>query len=170
MPRTRTIGRGNNDGYGAYDECYQGTAQTEILREVETEERQVIMQEVTEPDAEGEKDKQRHVLHVFHREHTLPDARERRFHLIIYGKPFQQPVKQQQGCHATNSRYEITGRRELLQDGIDRGTRLFKESAEGGHLKQDGQSGNNQHQQRVDSPLGDHCAQGFGEGHAVIAF
>ena len=50
VPRAGAIGRGDNHGYCAYDESHQGTTYPEVFSEVETEKRQVIVEEITEPD------------------------------------------------------------------------------------------------------------------------
>ena len=51
MPRPGTVRGGHDDGYGAYDERHEGTRQTEMRREVEAEECQVVVDEITQPDA-----------------------------------------------------------------------------------------------------------------------
>ena len=53
MPGTGTVGGGHNDGEVGYDKRNQGTADTEVGREVEAEERQVVVQKVAHPDADG---------------------------------------------------------------------------------------------------------------------
>ena len=65
------------------------------------------MQEITDPDADGEKDEQRQVLHVLQRDDTLPDAAGRRFHLTIYIKALEQDVQQNQDSNGTNGRHQI---------------------------------------------------------------
>ena len=62
MPGAGTVGRRHDDGEVGHDERYEGTAETEVGREVEAEERQVVMQEVAHPDAYGEQQVERQVL------------------------------------------------------------------------------------------------------------
>ena len=62
MPGTSTIRCWHDDGKVGYDEGYQCTADTEVRREVEAEEGEVVMQEVHHPDADGEKEIERQVL------------------------------------------------------------------------------------------------------------
>ena len=65
VPGTSAIGGGNDDGKVGYHKGYQCTADTQMLREVKAEERQVVMQEVHHPDANGEKQVERQVLDPF---------------------------------------------------------------------------------------------------------
>ena len=48
VPGSGTVGCGYDDGDGAYDERHQGTAQAQVGGEVETEEGQVVVQEVAD--------------------------------------------------------------------------------------------------------------------------
>ena len=54
VPGAGTIGCWYDNGKVGYYERYQGTTDAEIRCEVKAEERQVIMQEVAHPDANGE--------------------------------------------------------------------------------------------------------------------
>ena len=62
MPGTGAVGRRHDDGEVGHDERHEGTAEAEVGREVEAEEGQVVMQEVTYPDAYGEQQVERQVL------------------------------------------------------------------------------------------------------------
>ena len=62
MPGPSTIRCWHDDGKVGHDEGYQCTADAKIRREVKTEERQVVMQEIHHPDADGEKEVERQVL------------------------------------------------------------------------------------------------------------
>lgn len=84
VPRTGAVGRGHYDGYAADNERDQGALEAEAGGEVEAEERQVIVQEVAYPDAEGVEDEQRCVPDAFQRYHALPYSAQRGFHLIVY--------------------------------------------------------------------------------------
>ena len=83
MPRPGTVRGGHDDGYGAYDERHEGARQAKMGGEVEAEEGEVVVNEIAEPDADGEKEKQGDVLHVFQRSHALPDAVQGGLHLVV---------------------------------------------------------------------------------------
>ena len=95
------------------------------------------MQEVAQPDAYRKEDEQWDVLDILQRDDTLPDATQRRFHLIIYRELVQQKVQQYQHGHATDGYYQITCPRETIEDVVQVGTRLMEERAESTHLQQD---------------------------------
>ena len=63
MPRTCTIWSWYEYGYTTYDESYHSACDTEVRRSRETEEREVIVQEITRPDSDGVEDEERYVLH-----------------------------------------------------------------------------------------------------------
>ena len=136
MPGTCTIGRGYDDGEVGYDKGYQRTTNPQMGREVEAEERQVVMQEVHYPDANGEEQVERQVLHPSQREHTLPDATQRHLHLIIYREVLQQQMEQDKYGDATDGSYEPTSQGESTQDAIERGACLLKKCAKDTHLHQ----------------------------------
>ena len=169
MPRTGTVGGGYDDGYGAYDECHQRTAQSEMGREVEAEEGEIVVQEIAHPDGEGEEGEQGYVLDVLQRDDALPDAAKRRAYLIIYGEFAQQEVQQDEhGCGA-DGYHQIACPREAVEDVVQIGARLLEEGAKGAHLQQNDNSRDAQHQEGVDSTLCHNRAQRFGERYAVIA-
>ena len=56
VPRPRSIGGWDNDCEVGNDKGYQCTTDAEVGCKVETEEGEVIMQEVHHPDANGEKE------------------------------------------------------------------------------------------------------------------
>ena len=169
VPRTGTVGGGYDDGYGAYDECHQRTAQSEMGREVEAEEGEIVVQEIAHPDGEGEEGEQGYVLDVLQRDDALPDAAKRRAYLIIYGEFAQQEVQQDEhGCGA-DGYHQIACPREAVEDVVQIGARLLEEGAKGAHLQQNDNSRDAQHQEGVDSTLCHNRAQRFGERYAVIA-
>lgn len=90
MPGTGTVGGGYDDGNGAYDEGDKGTGETETGSTLETEERKVVMDEITAPDGEGVEKEQGLVTHAAQRHHALPDATEGAAYLIIYTETAQQ--------------------------------------------------------------------------------
>ena len=141
VPGTSTIGCGYDNGDGADDERHQGTAQAEVCGEVEAEEREVVVQEVAEPDAEGEEGEEGNVLDVLQRDDTLPDAAERRAYLIIYRKFVQQEVEQDEHGEATDGNNEVACPRESVEDVVEIGARLAEEGAKSTHLQQDDDGG-----------------------------
>ena len=116
------------------------------------------MQEVAYPDADGEKQVERQVLDASQREHSLPDAAQRGFHLIIYRKLVQQQVQQQEGGNTTGNCHEPARQRETAQDVVHRSACLAEESSEDAHLEEQDKSRVEHHRQRIDGPFRDHCA------------
>ena len=62
MPGPSTVRCRYDDGKVGHDEGDQCTADAQMRREVEAEERQVIVQEIAHPDTDGEKEIERQVL------------------------------------------------------------------------------------------------------------
>ena len=62
MPGTGTIGCGYDDGEVGYHKRHQRTANAETGRKVEAEKGEIVMQEVHQPDADGEEQVERQVL------------------------------------------------------------------------------------------------------------
>ena len=168
MPGTGTVGGGYDDGYGAYDEGDQGTGETETGSTLETEEREVVMDEITAPDGKGVEQEQGLVTHAAQRHHALPDATERGAHLVVDAETAQQEMEQDEGSNATDGSDEVTGKGEAGQDGVETGSCLLEEGAEDGHLPQQGGEGDEEYEEGVDGALGDHGAKGLGERHAVV--
>lgn len=83
MPGTGPVGSRHDYGDAAHDERHEGARQAKMGGEVETEEGEVVVNEIAEPDADGEKEKQGDVLHVFQRSHALPDAVQGGLHLVV---------------------------------------------------------------------------------------
>ncbi len=52
------------------------------------------MQEIAQPDAQGEGDVERYVPHALQRDYSLPESAQRGFHLIIYSQFLEQDVSQ----------------------------------------------------------------------------
>ena len=169
VPGTGTVGGGHDDGYGADDEGYEGTAKTEMGGEVEAEEGKVVVEEVAEPDGYGEEGEQRNVLDVLQRDDALPDTAKCRAYLIIYGKFAQEEVEQDEHGDGTDGHDEIACPGESVEDVVEVGARLAEEGAEGAHLQQDDDGGDAHDEQGVDGSLGDYGAQGFGERHVIVA-
>ena len=84
VPRSGTVRRRNDDGNGSDDEGHHRTAYSQVCREVEAEECQVVVEEVADPDSQCEEDKEWYVLYVLQRDDPLPDAFDGRTYLIIY--------------------------------------------------------------------------------------
>ena len=84
VPGTCAIGRGYDDCEIGHHERYQCTTDTKFCGKVEAEKRQVIMQEIHHPDADGEEQVERQVLDPPQGEYPLPDSTQRHLYLIIY--------------------------------------------------------------------------------------
>ena len=169
MPGTGTIGRGHDDGNAAYNEGDKSTRQAKVLREVEAEEGEIVMQEIAEPDANSHHNEKRHAAHTTERGDTLPDATQRGLHLIIYREAAQQHPQQNAHSHQADSGDKPSCPREAAEDAREIRASLAEEGAEGAHLYQQRQSDDEQHQQHIDDTLGDHRAQGFRERDALPA-
>ena len=55
-----------------------------MRREVETEEGEIVVQEIAHPNGQRIKREQWNVAHIFQRNHSLPDTTQRGLYLIIY--------------------------------------------------------------------------------------
>ena len=98
MPRSGSVRRWYDDRYAAHDECHQTAHQIEMARRFKALEGEIVVQEVAQPDAQGEGDVERYVSHALQRDYSLPESVQRSFHLIIYNRtvgsahyPFLQP-------------------------------------------------------------------------------
>ena len=169
MPRTGTVGRGDDYSDTAHDERHESARQPQVGGEVETEEGEVVMNEVAKPDANGEEEEQGDVLHVLQRGHALPDAMQGGLHFIVNGQAAQQEMQEQQGGDATDGRHEPTRGRKL-QQCVDACARLVEKGAEDAHLEQNGARRDAGDQQGVNGALGDNGAEGFGKRGAIVAF
>lgn len=167
MPWPGTVRRGHNDCYAADNECGKPTHQSKLRREVETEEREIVMQEVASPYTEGEKDEKRNVLNTLQRCHPLPYPTQSGFHLIVERKAAQQEMQQQKHCHDTDCRDDIACGGELAEDGVETCARAEEEVAEDLHLRQQRERSDYHHQQRVYSPFRDYCAKSLCKRHPV---
>ena len=86
MPRAGTVGGGHDDGNASHDKCDKCAGHAEVGCRLETEECEIIMQEIAAPDGHGEEDEQRNVLDLAKRHHALPYSADGVFHLIIYSE------------------------------------------------------------------------------------
>ena len=170
VPRTCSVGSRYDDCDAAHYEGYQSTHQTEMRCRLKALEREIIVEEVTQPDAQREGYIERYVLHALQRDDALPQSAQRSFHLIIYSEFLQQEVQQDEYGDAADYRYEIARGGEFSQDAVHAGTRLVKEVQEYWYLHQKHHSGDEKYQQRVDGSLRNHRSQSFREGYAVISF
>lgn len=93
MPGTGTVGGGYDDGNGAYDEGDKGTGETETGSTLETEERKVVMDEITAPDGEGVEKEQGLVTYAAQRHHALPDATEGGAYLVVDAETAQKEME-----------------------------------------------------------------------------
>ena len=109
------------------------------------------MQEIAAPDEQGITDEQRQVPDTLQRDDALPDAAHGGFHLIIYREVLEQHDQKDEYGHSTNHRDNVARSGEFAKNGVDAGTRLLEESAEGRHFQQDSSARDSQHHQHVDS-------------------
>ena len=121
------------------------------------------MQEITQPDAQGEGDVEWHVLYALQRDDPLPESAQRGFHLIIYRQLLEQDVSQDEHGNGADGCNQISRGGKLAQDAVHAGARLVEEVQEHGNLHQEHQSGYEQHEQRVDGSFRYHRTQRFGK-------
>ena len=83
MPRTCTVWGRYEYSDTTYDKRYHSACDTEVCRSRETEEREVIVQEIARPDGYRVEDEQWDVLYSAKRHNALYYTVERGFHLIV---------------------------------------------------------------------------------------
>ena len=167
MPWPRSVGCRYDHGDASHDEGYQSAHQIEMARRFEALEGEIIVQEVAQPDAQGEGDVKRHVSHALQRDYSLPESAQRSFHLIIYSQLLEQHVSQEEYGDAADGSNQISSGCEVAQDAVHTRARLVEEVQEDGNLHQEHQSCDEQYEQRVDGSLGYHGAQCFRKRNAV---
>ena len=64
MPRSRSVWRRHQYGDAADDEGYQSAHHAEVACRLKALEREIVVQEVAQPDAQCEGDEERYVLNV----------------------------------------------------------------------------------------------------------
>ena len=84
MPGTGSVGGGHDDCDAAHHKGDQGAGDAQMGSGGEAEEGEIIVQEIAAPYPQCEQQVERYVAHMAQREHSLPDAAEGGFHLIIY--------------------------------------------------------------------------------------
>ena len=170
VPGPCSVGCGHHHGYRSHDEGHQGAAHSQVGGGVEAEEREVVVEEIAQPDGRREADEERHVLHVAHRQHALPQSEEYSFHLIIYSHAAQQVPQQYDYRHAADGRHHPSCGGEAGQHLVDACARLLEEGVEDAELAEQRDARYHEDERRVDGPLCHHGAQGFGKRHAVPPF
>ena len=158
VPRAGTIRRWYDNGKVGHDKRHEGTADAQVSRKVEAEEREVVVQEVAHPDTDREKQVEGQVLYTSQREHALPDTAQRHLYLIIYREVLQQQVEQDEDGDGTDRCDYITHRRKTVEDMVERGARLLEEGAEDTHLHQQDQTGVTHDDECINGALRHHCS------------
>ncbi len=64
MPGTGTIGGGDDDGDTSHDEGGESAHHAELARGLKAEEGEIVMEEIAQPDAEGEEDISGDAAHI----------------------------------------------------------------------------------------------------------
>ena len=134
MPGAGTIRSGHNNGHGAYDKGHQGTSGAKVGGSSEAEESEIIMQEVAHPDANGEEDEERHILHIAHGDDARPQPDKGIFHLIIYRQLPNDEPQQHNNSDATDSCHPQSCRGEMGEYLVNASTRATEEVVEDGEL------------------------------------
>ena len=130
---------------------------------LEALEREEIVQEIAEPDAQCETDKERYIPDALERCNSLPESLKGGFHLIIYRKFLEQEVQQEEDGYAANGSNDVSRGSKLVQNTFHTGACLVEEIEEYWYLQEKDTTGNEQYQQRVDDALCYHGAQGLGK-------
>ena len=108
MPRSGSVGSWYDDRNAAHDECYQTAHQIEMGGRFETLEGEIVVEEITQPDAQCKGDVERYISDTFQRDDTLPEPSQCCFHLIIYSESLEQIVSKDEYCYATDSSHYVT--------------------------------------------------------------
>lgn len=154
MPRAGAVGRGDEHGDAADDEGHQRAGHSKTGGEAETEEREVVVEEIADPDACGRRKEQWYVAHVAQRQDALKDAAQRHLHLIIYRQLLQKDVEKQGGGNGADGRHGIAGGREAAHDSLHARARAVEEDVEDSELEKQRHSRHGRHDERVDGALG----------------
>ena len=134
MPGAGTIGCRYDDSHGPNDEGHQGTSRTKVGGSGKTKEGEIIMQEVAHPDANGEEDEERHVLHIAHGDDARPQSDKGIFHLIIYRQLLNDEPQQYNDSDATDSCHPQSCRGEMGEYLVNASTRAREEVVKNGKL------------------------------------
>ena len=127
MPWTRSIGCRYDYSYASHDEGHQSAHQIEMARRFKALEGEIIVQEVAQPDAQGEGDVERYVSHALQRDYSLPESVQRSFHLIIYSQFLEQHVSQEEYGDAADGGNQVSGGCEVAQYAVHARARLVEE-------------------------------------------
>ena len=111
-----------------------------MARRFKALEGEIIVQEVAQPDAQGEGDVERYVSHALQRDYSLPESVQRSFHLIIYSQFLEQYVSQEEYGDAADGGNQVSCGCEVAQDAVHARARLVEEVQEDGNLHQEHQS------------------------------
>ena len=163
MPGSCSVRGRHNYGDTADDESHQSAHHAEMTGCLKALEGEEIVQEIAEPDAQGETDEKRYVPHALERCNSLPESLKGGFHLIIYRKFLEQEVQQDEDGYAANGSNDVSRGSKLVQNAFHAGASLVEEIEEHRYLQEKNAAGNEQNQQRVDDALSYHGAQGLGE-------
>lgn len=83
MPRPRPVGSRDNNGKRAADKHYQRSQYAQMFGKPEAIKGNVKMEEVTEPDEERIKNKERNILYVLQRHNAFIYVQRNAFYLLI---------------------------------------------------------------------------------------
>ena len=169
MPRTGTVGRGDNDGKRACHKHDQTGLKTEVGTERKAVERQVEMEEVAKPHQDGVEQEKGDVAHTAKGHDALPHVEHHATHALEHDEHAGQPYEQHDDAyHAEQGDVEPGGAEEVDKRG-NLGARLAEEGDEDGKLEQEGDTRNEQDAKGIDQALGDDRAQRLGERHMGVA-
>ena len=100
----------------------------------------------------------------------MPHAVDRRFDFAGHCQPPIEVVNQQAHGYAADKGHCPACGRKVGEERVDARARLGEEAHEDGNLREERDTRDEQHQQRVDDALRDNGSDGFGKRHAVVVF
>ena len=131
----------------------------DLYREVEAQEGDPVVQEITAPDGkcvEGEKSL---MLDALQGENAFLHLVDHILHLRHERETLHEQPKEEQRDDQTDGSDDIARGGESSQDITKIGARAVEERGEDAHLREDDNEGDEKDEQGVNHTFGDHCAQ-----------
>ena len=169
VPGARSVGGGDDDRDAAHDERHDGTIESQPACGFETEEREVVVEEVARPDGHRPEHVERRVVDLPQTGDAHEEVAQHVLYLVVHRQPPRQIPYQPEGRQPTHYRHHPARGTELREERVEARTGAGEEDVEDANLEYQRQTCDEHHQQRVDHALGHHRTQGLGERHAVVA-
>lgn len=169
MPWTSPIGCGYDNGYAAHDKGDEGAVDAEVGRLLEAVERQVEVDEITQPDTDGICQVEGDVVYFAEGDDALPEIAGGVLHFVSDMQLLQQQPYEDAGSDEADESDKISCGGELAKKTVEAGACGVEEVDKHRKLQQQCCSGDEQHYNTVHRALGDHGAERLGKCHAIIA-